>query len=180
MLQSFDLRSAIISVNLDMTTRINGSSQNGNSTQLFLCNDFIVPPSHTCSQERNIHPTTMVGDEHCVLHFFSFVSLKVVDDDISIDNLRIASSKSHQSHTPDMANKYRDSTLHMVGIRNVIMNSDRNISDVRSAIKGKSRSFHCINFWYLEETKKQYFRKKTEHCLKAKRTFGSNRPRLSQ
>ena len=57
------LRSAIATVNSDISTKSNCCSQNWNLTELLFGNEFIVPPAHGCTQKWNIHPRTVVGDK---------------------------------------------------------------------------------------------------------------------
>ena len=111
LLESLNLRPAIDSVDHDVSTGIKGSSQDGDSTQFLLRNDLVIPPSHNSSQEWNVHPTAVIGYEHGVFRFLTFCFLKVVGDDLPVLNLRVASSQSHERHTPTVADKDGNSTL---------------------------------------------------------------------
>ena len=83
----------------------------------------------------------MVSNEHGVLHFFAFVSLEVIGNVMSVDNLRITSSKSHESHTPAMANEDRNATLRTGFIEHQVCNATGRVSSLDTEMKRNDGMF---------------------------------------
>ena len=61
--KGLELRSAVATINGDISTQSNCCAQNWNLTELFLRHELVVSPANGRAQEWDIHPRTMVGNK---------------------------------------------------------------------------------------------------------------------
>lgn len=100
-LQRQKLTPPIRPIHQHVLRNLNRLPQNGNLLQFLLGDEFVIVPSDDVSDEGNVHPGIVVGDEHCLAP-----ALVKLLHEIPILNNRKTSRKSHQQRAPAMTQEY--------------------------------------------------------------------------
>ncbi len=104
--QGFQLGFSIGSIHHNVSTNPNGRAQNGNQPQFFFRYNLVISPSDGRAQKGNIHPRTMIGNEHGR----SVLTIKCLEL-VTSNHFGIGPTESQDEDTPCLTKKDGNPTL---------------------------------------------------------------------